>query len=87
MPKRGFTNIFKKRWEVVNLDRLAELDVEGEITPEVLRELGVVRPGIPVKVLGNGEIKKKLRVSAHKFSRSARSKIEKAGGSCEVLGS
>ncbi len=87
VPKRGFTNIFKKRWEVVNLDRLAELDVEGEITPEVLRQLGVVRPGIPVKVLGNGETKKKLRVSAHKFSRSARSKIEKAGGSCEVIDS
>ena len=87
VPKRGFTNIFRKHYEVVNLDRLAALDIKGEITPKVLQELRVVRRGLPVKVLGNGETKKKLKVSAHKFSRSAREKIEAAGGSCEVIGS
>lgn len=83
VPKRGFTNIFKLRYQVVNLTRLAELD--GEVTPNLLAEKGLVRSGHPVKVLGDGEITIALEVQAHKFSRSARSKIEAAGGSCEVL--
>ncbi len=85
VPKRGFTNIFRKEYAVVNLARLAELD--GEITPEVLVEKGMVRSGLPVKVLANGDLDKKLTVSAHKFSKAARAKIEAAGGRCEVLGS
>ena len=83
VPKRGFTNIFRKEWAIVNVDRLA--DFEGEVTPEALRERGLVRPGLPVKVLGDGEVAKSLTVKAHKFSRSAREKIEKAGGKCEVI--
>ena len=83
VPKRGFTNIFRTEYEIVNVARLA--DLEGEVTPELLAEQGLVRAGRPVKVLGQGEIKKKLKVSAHKFSASAKSKIEAAGGSCEVL--
>lgn len=83
VPKRGFTNIFKVEYAVVNLSQLAEL--EGDITPEMLAERGLVRSGRKVKVLGDGEIGKPLRVTADKFSKSARAKIEAAGGSCEEL--
>jgi large subunit ribosomal protein L15 len=83
VPKRGFTNIWRAEYAVVNLSQLAEL--EGDITPESLRELGLVRAGRKVKVLGDGEIAKPLRVVADKFSKSAREKIEAAGGRCEEL--
>jgi len=80
LPKRGFTNIFKTEYEVVNLDRLASLN-ETEITPDVLRKAGVVSgKNSLVKVLGQGEVAKAITVSAHKFSKSAQEKIEKAGG-------
>ena len=80
LPKRGFTNIFKTEYEVVNLDRLAELG-EKEITPETLRKAGVVSSKKTlVKVLGSGEVSGALTVHAHKFSKSAQEKIEKAGG-------
>lgn len=83
VPKRGFTNIFKVEYAVVNLSQLAEID--GDVTPEILVERGLVRSGRKVKVLGDGEIGKPLRVTADKFSKSARAKIEAAGGSCEEL--
>ena len=83
VPKRGFTNIFRTEYEIVNLAALA--DWQGEVTPELLADKGRVRRGRPVKILGQGEIKKKLKVSAHKFSAAAQAKIEAAGGSCEVL--
>jgi large subunit ribosomal protein L15 len=85
LPKRGFTNIFKVEYEVVNLDRLAALG-EKEITPETLRKAGVVnsRKAL-VKVLGSGELKGALTVHAHKFSKSAQEKIEKAGGTVKQL--
>lgn len=83
VPKRGFTNIFRTEYQVVNVARLT--DLEGEVTPESLVEQGLVRPGQPVKVLGNGEITTALKVRAHKFSATARAKIEAAGGSCEVV--
>lgn len=83
VPKRGFTNIFKTRYQVVNLDRLAKL--EGEITPQSMLENGLVRAGYQIKVLGDGEISTAVTVRAHKFSASARSKIEAAGGTCEVV--
>jgi len=85
LPKRGFTNIFKTEYEVVNLERLANFD-EKEITPEVLRKAGVVsRKNSLVKVLGQGELSKAITVHAHRFSKSAREKIEKAGGKINVL--
>ncbi len=84
MPKRGFTNIFRKEFNIVNLERLAELG-ESTITPEVLRKLGVISTKHPVKILGNGELKAALTVHAHKFSKSAQEKITKAGGKFEVL--
>ena len=86
VPKRGFTNIFKAEYAVVNLSQLAELAPEiTDVTPEILAERGMVRSGKPVKVLGDGEIGKALKVTANKFSKSARAKIEAAGGSCEEL--
>jgi large subunit ribosomal protein L15 len=85
LPKRGFTNIFKTEYEVVNLERLASLN-ETEITPEVLRKVGIVTSkNTLVKVLGQGELSKALTVHAHKFSKSAQEKIEKAGGKVQVL--
>jgi large subunit ribosomal protein L15 len=84
MPKRGFNNIFRQEYAVVNLDRLAELG-EKAITPEVLAKAGLVRAGEPVKVLGDGDLKSAITVQAHKFSKSAKDKIEKAGGKAEVI--
>jgi len=81
VPKRGFTNIFKTVYSVINVRQLG--DLEGEVTPESLAERGLVRRGQPVKVLGDGEMSKALTVVAHKFSRTAREKIEAAGGRCE----
>ena len=83
VPKRGFNNIFRKEHATVNLARLADLG--DEITPELLVERGVVKRGLPVKVLGNGEVTGALKVAAHAFSAAARRKIEAAGGQCEVL--
>jgi large subunit ribosomal protein L15 len=83
VPKRGFTNIFRVEYTVVNLSRLEDFD--GEVTPQALIDRGLARVGRPVKILGDGEFTKKLKVSAHKFSKSARARIEAAGGSCEVL--
>jgi len=83
VPKRGFTNIFRIEYAIVNLAGLA--DWEGEVTPELLAEKGRVRVGRPVKILGQGQIDRALTVSAHKFSAAAKRKIEAAGGSCEVL--
>ena len=84
MPKRGFTNIFRKEYSIVNLERLASLG-ETTITPDSLRKAGVIRSKLPVKVLGDGEISVAVTVHAHKFSKSAQEKITKAGGKFEVL--
>ena len=85
LPKRGFTNIFRTEYEVVNLGRLAEVG-EREITPEVLRKAGVVSSrNALVKILGSGEVSAAITVHAHKFSKSAQEKIEKAGGKIQVL--
>ena len=84
IPKRGFKNIFREEYAVVNLDRLAELG-ETTINPDVLRKAGVIKTKHPVKILGDGELKSAITVSAHKFSKSAQEKITKAGGKVEVL--
>ena len=85
LPKRGFTNIFRKEFAVVNLERLVGLG-ESTITPEVLHKAGVIkRADERVKVLGDGELKTALTVKAHKFSKSAQEKIANAGGKAEVL--
>jgi len=86
LPKRGFTNIFRTEYTVVNLDRVAELG-EKELTLEKFEELGLVKKrGGLVKILGDGELKVAVTVHAHKFSKSAQEKIEKAGGKAIVIG-
>ena len=86
LPKRGFTNIFKKQYAIINLGRLDAL--EGDtFSPDRLRELGALRKmGDGVKVLGSGELKRAIHVSAHLFSKSAIEKIQAAGGTAEVIG-
>ena len=88
MPKRGFTNIFRKEFNIVSLERLLELGsaFHGDpITPEVLRKAGVIKTKHPVKILGDGELTIAITVHAHKFSKAAQEKITKAGGKVEVL--
>lgn len=87
MPyKRGFTNIFRTQYEILNVGRIAELGLEGTITPEALEERGVIDASKKLlKVLGNGEVDAPLHIRAHKFSASAKEKIEAAGGTAEVI--
>jgi len=85
LPKRGFTNIFRTEYSVINLDRLAELG-EQDITFEMLVNKGLAHKKDLVKVLGDGELKSAINVQAHKFSKSAQEKIAKAGGQAELIG-
>ena len=85
LPKRGFTNIFRTEYTVLNIDRIASLG-EGDVTLDTLVKAGLARNGDLVKILGDGELKKKINVQAHKFSKSAQEKITKAGGKAEVIG-
>jgi len=84
VPKRGFTNIFRKEYDIVNLEKLAALG-EKTITPEVLLAARLVQGKNQIKVLGDGELTSALTIQAHKFSKSAQEKITKAGGKFEVL--
>lgn len=88
LPKRGFTNIFKKRWLEVSIGSLNQhFNAYEEVTPELLHERGVIKKAKhDVVVLGNGELSKALRISAHRFTKSAREKIEKAGGAALEIG-
>lgn len=84
--KRGFNNIFRVEYAVVNLDRLNEFPEDSEVTPDDLVARGILKArGKPLKVLGNGEISRKLVIKAHGFSQSAKTKIEAAGGKAEVI--
>jgi len=86
LPKRGFTNIFKKQWAIVNLGRLEKLEGDA-FGPDRLVELGVVKKlGEGLKILGAGELTRKIAVEAHQFSKSAVEKIQKAGGTAQVIG-
>jgi len=87
LPKmRGFNSPFKVRYQVVNLDRLAELYPDGgEVTTESLAAKGAVRPQQPVKILGTGEISVAVQVTAHAFSGSAKEKIEASGGTVTTV--
>ncbi len=85
VPKRGFTNIFRVEYDVVNVGDLERFEPGTAVTPQVLAAHGLSRKSRPVKILGDGEIKKALTVSAQKFSASAKARIEAAGGRCEVL--
>jgi large subunit ribosomal protein L15 len=86
LPKRGFTNIFKVKYQEVSVSRLASLGID-KITPEILHQKKAVsKKGMRIKVLGNGDLDKALTVKAHAFSKSAVEKIEKAGGKIEIIG-
>ena len=84
LPKRGFTNIFREEYSVVNIEKLVALG-ETTINPDVLRKAGLASAKRRVKVLGDGEVTTAITVQAHKFSKSAQEKITKAGGKVEVL--
>ena len=87
IPKRGFTNIFRREYAVVNVDRIEEtFDAGTVVTPELLRERGLVgAAAAPVKVLARGDVSKALTIRAHKFSGKAAEKIAAAGGTAETL--
>jgi large subunit ribosomal protein L15 len=87
LPKRGFTNIFKKEWIEVSLSALdRSFEANDEVTPELLHERGLIKKAKrDVVVLGTGEISKALRISAHRFTKSAREKIEQAGGAATLI--
>jgi len=86
LPKRGFTNIFKKQWAIINIDVLNKFEEGTLVTPELLLETGVIKKIVDgVKILGDGQLEKKIDVRAHKFSQTAIEKIEAAGGKAEVI--
>lgn len=86
LPKRGFTNVFATEYAEINVEVLNRFEDGAEITPELLKQTGILKNQLDgVKVLGNGEITKKLTVKANKFSKSAVEKIEAAGGKVEVI--
>ncbi|QUW20358.1 50S ribosomal protein L15 [Sporosarcina sp. Marseille-Q4063] len=86
LPKRGFTNINRKDYTVVNIDKLNLFDEGTVVTPELLLESGIVsKTKSGIKILGNGTLEKKITVKAHKFSAAAKEAIEKAGGQTEVV--
>jgi large subunit ribosomal protein L15 len=86
LPKRGFANIFRKHYALVNLSDLEGFKAEEKVTPALLAERHLVkRLGDGLKVLGDGELKAPLHIAAHRFSKSALAKIEKAGGKAEVI--
>ena len=86
LPKRGFTNIFKKQFAIVNLGRLEKLEGDS-FNADRLMELGVIQKlGDGLKILGSGQLTRKITVEAHQFSKSAVEKIQKAGGTAQVIG-
>jgi large subunit ribosomal protein L15 len=86
LPKRGFTNIFSKEYSLVNIRDLEVFDEGTVVSPELLKETGLIKKyNDGIKILGDGELTKKLTVQAHKFSKSAKEKIEAIGGKAEVI--
>ncbi len=85
LPMRGFHNLFKKDFQIVNINRIEALGLK-EVNAQILKENGLIRSALkPVKILGNGDIKSKIDITATVFSQSAKEKIEKAGGTATVL--
>ncbi len=86
LPKRGFTNIFKRHYAIINLSDLEEFKAGEKVTPTLLLERNVIKQiGDGLKVLGDGELKAPLQIAAHRFSKSALAKIQKVGGTAEVI--
>ncbi|MDH3284517.1 MAG: 50S ribosomal protein L15 [Acidobacteriota bacterium] len=88
VPKRGFTNIHRQEYSTVNLSSLDRFEEGAEVTPDLLAEVGLLHrhETLRVKLLGHGELDKRLTIKVHAASASARSKVEKAGGAVEILG-
>ena len=85
LPMRGFHNLFKKDFQIVNINRIEDLGLK-EVNAQILKDNGLIRSALkPVKILGNGDIKSKIDITATVFSQSAKEKIEKAGGTATVL--
>jgi len=85
LPMRGFTNIFKKEFQIVNIDKIASLGLE-KVDAQTLKENGLIRSALkPVKILGNGDLDKKVHITATVFSKSAKQRIEEAGGTALEL--
>ena len=86
LPKRGFNNPFKKVWTIINLDELNKFEDGTVVTPELLLDYGIIKKVVDgVKILGDGQLEKKITVQAHKFSQTALDKIQAAGGKAEVI--
>lgn len=87
LPKRGFTNIFKKQWIEISLAKIeASFNAGDEVTPEILHERGLIKKAKhDLVILGTGDLSKSFNISAHRFTKTAREKIEKAGGSATVI--
>lgn len=87
IPKRGFSNArFKKEYAIINLEDLNKFENDATVTPEILKDMGIIKKELSgVKVLGEGNLDKKLIVKAHKFSKTAKEQIEKNGGKAEVI--
>jgi len=87
LPKRGFTNIFKKEWIEISLAKIdANFQAGDEVTPEVLHDRGLIKKAKhDLVILGNGDVTKSLKISAHRFTKAAKAKIEKAGGSANEI--
>lgn len=87
LPKRGFTNIFKKEWIEISLAKIEEnFNTGDEITPEILHERGLIKKAKhDLVILGTGEVSKALKINAHRFTKTAKDKIEKAGGTAEII--
>ena len=87
LPKRGFTNIFKKEWIEISLAKINEHFAAGEeVTPEILHERGLIKKAKhDLVILGNGDITKSINISAHRFTKTAKDKIEKAGGAATQI--
>ena len=87
LPKRGFTNIFKKQWLEISLAKIEEsFNAGDEVTPEILHDRGLIKKAKhDLVILGTGNISKGLKISAHRFTKSAKDKIEKAGGTASEI--
>ena len=86
IPKRGFTNIWGTEYTVLNVEDLNRFDADTVVTPELMKEIGMVKQVKDgIKILGNGKLEKKMTINAHKFSKTAVEKIESAGGKAEEI--
>jgi len=88
VPKRGFTNIFRTEYQIVNIKNLNQFPADSEVNLETLRSAGLIKKKrVPVKLLGHGELDRPLKIAVHKCTKSAKERVEKAGGQVQIIGS